>query len=424
MIRKLGTSLALAAALLAATALRPAAAEPITLQWQSNNLTEKQYEPVWRKIIAEFEAANPDIKIEPLLVARKDAWTKFVTAAEARQAPCIISVTERLTAADLGYIRPIDAFWNAEPEAWRNAWSPEQLKGVTWKGELFGLPVWGGIYSDIYNVDMVKAAGLDPAKPPATFAEYLDWAKKLTKNGQWATAILGGPTDTTARVLLTWIYSNGGEPFNADMTEATFAKNPKSLEAIKFYLGLAREGLAAPGGTTTNYLEQTNLFAQGKIADMRTAYWAVAKVIGDNPAMKGKMFVAANPAGPGGKSATIATMDATSISTDCKHPEAAWKFIKFEAEPKWAIERARVANWVPLRADMIDDPAIKADPVLAKFLEIGKTAHPYPPFHPAWGDIAVKDVVEAVQRSLLDPAKTEQAFRDLDERATRKLKEH
>ena len=51
-----------------------------------------------------------------------------------------------------------------------------------------------------------------------------------------------------------------------------------------------------PAPTTTNYLEQTNLYAQEKIASMRNAYWAVAKVDGDNPAIKGKSFVAPGPA--------------------------------------------------------------------------------------------------------------------------------
>ena len=153
----------------------------------------------------------------------------------------------------------------------------------------------------------------------------------------WATAVVGGKTDTTTRVLLTWIWANGGEAFNADMTEATFAKNPKSLEAIKFYLDFAgKTGIAAPAPTTTNYLEQTTLFAQGKIATMRNAYWAVAKVEGDNPAMKGKMFVGANPANVP-NAPTLATITASSISQSCANPDAAWKFIKFDASKKWSI---------------------------------------------------------------------------------------
>ncbi|MEZ5863873.1 MAG: hypothetical protein R3D25_07285 [Geminicoccaceae bacterium] len=77
------TSRSLKIALLSTTLLglvaTPLAAQTVTLQWQTANLTEKQFEPVWHAIIEEFEAAHPDIKIEPILVARADHWTRFVT---------------------------------------------------------------------------------------------------------------------------------------------------------------------------------------------------------------------------------------------------------------------------------------------------------------------------------------------------------
>lgn len=422
MLKHLNTSVA-TALVLVGLGQTPATAQEIVLQWQSDNLTEAQFEPIWRDMIAEFEAERPNITIEPVIVARKDGWTKFVTAAQARQAPCLVSVTELHTAADNGYLMSLEKFWNAEPEEWRQAWSEQTLEGGRWNGELFGLPVWGGIYAEIYNRDLVEAAGLDPSNPPVTWEDYREWATALTGPNQWATAVLGGPTDTTARVLLTWIYSNGGEPFNEDMTEATFAKDPKSLEAIKFYLSLAEEGLAAPGGTTTNYLEQTNMFAQGRIATMRTAYWAIAKVIGDNPNMEGKMFVAPNPRNIDQPAPTVATMNTASISSNCEYPEEAWEFIKFESEPKWAIARARSANWVPLRSDLLDDPEITSDPQLAKFLEIGSTARTYPPRHPAWADIAGTDIVDAVQAALLAPDNVDAIFTELDAKVTRKLQE-
>ena len=398
------------------------AQQPIVLQWQTANLTESQYEPVWKKTIAEFEAANPGIKVEPVLVARKDHWTKFVAAAQARQAPCIVSV-DLTTAAFNGYLLPLDKFWKAEPAAFRDAWSNDILASAKWKGELFGLPIWGGTYGEIYNRDMVVKAGLDPAKPPKTVDEYVAWGKKLTGDDQWALAVLGGKTDTTTRVLLTWIWGNGGEAFNKDMTEATFAKDPKSLAAIKQYLGFAgKNGIAAPSPTTTNYLEQTNLFAQGKIASMRNAYWSVAKVLGDNPSLKGKMFAAPIPANVA-DAPTLATVTASSISSSCKHPDAAWKFIKFDADRKWAVQRAVVANWMPLRRDVADDPAIKADPMLAEFVRMGSRARSYPLPHPAWAEIAANDIVDAVQRALLAPERTDEIFRDLDARVTKKLRD-
>jgi ABC-type glycerol-3-phosphate transport system substrate-binding protein len=416
------TMAAFAAATLCAVLGTATAQQPVVLQWQTANLTEKQYEPVWKATIAEFEAANPGIKIEPVLVARKDHWTKFVAAALAKQAPCIVSV-DVATAAYNGYLMPLDTFMQAEPAEFRAAWSPDMLSAAKWKGKLYGLPIWGGTYAEIYNRKLVIKAGLDPANPPKTWADYLAWSKKLTGDGVWATAVLGGKTDTTTRVLLTWIWSNGGEAFNADMTEATFAKNPKSLEAIKFYLGLAgKQGLAAPAPTTTNYLEQTNLFAQGKIATMRNAYWAVSKVDTDNPAMKGNTFVAPIPANVA-NAPTMSTMTASSISAGCPHPEAAWKFIKFDADKKWSIERARVANWMPLRNDLANDPQVRADPMLAQFVQIGTRARSYPLPSPIWAEIAAGDIVDAVQRALLAPEKTDEIFRDLDVRLTKKLRD-
>ena len=410
-----------AAAVVACLAWSAGAQQPIVLQWQTANLTESQYEPVWKVTIAEFEKENPGVKIEPVLVARKDHWTKFVAAAQARKAPCIVTV-DLTTAAYNGYLMPLDKYWNAEPAEFRRAWNDAMLSASKWKGQLYGLPIWGGTYAEIYNRDLVIKAGLDPAKPPKSWAEYMTWAKKLSGSDHWATAVLGGKTDTTTRILLMWIWSNGGEAFNADMTEATFAKNPKSLEAIKFYLGLAKDGVAAPAPTTTNYLEQTNLFAQQKIATMRNAYWAVAKVNGDNPAMKGKMFVAAGPANVP-NAPTLTSVAASSISSSCPHPEQAWKFIKFDAGRKWTVERARVANWMPTRNDMADDPAIKSDPVLAQFVQIGNNARSYPLPSPIWAEIAANDIPDAVQKSLLAPDKTEEVFTDLDARLSKKLKD-
>jgi ABC-type sugar transport system, periplasmic component len=410
--------LASIAALGAASAV---ARQPIVLQWQTANLTESQYEPIVEEDDRRIRSSESRIRVEPVLVARKDHWTKFVAASQAKKAPCIVSV-DLTTAAYNGYLMPLDKYWNAEPASWRHAWSDDMLKASRWKGQLYGLPIWGGTYAEIYNRDLLTKAGLDPANPPKTIDEYMRWSKKLSGADHWATAVLGGRTDTTTRVLLTWIWANGGEAFNADMTEATFAKDPKSLAAIRMYLGMAREGLAAPAPTTTNYLEQTNLYAQGKIATMRNAYWAIAKVVGDNPAMKGKSVVGPIPANVP-NAPTLATVTASSISSSCANPDAAWKFIKFDAEKKWAIERARVANWMPLRNDLADDPAIKADPLLEQFVRIGQNARSYPLPHPLWADIAANDIVDAVQKALLAPEKTEAIFRDLDTRLTKKLRD-
>ena len=119
----------------------------------------------------------------------------------------------------------------------------------------------------------------------------------------------------------------------------------------------------------------------------------------------------------------MSTMTASSISTSCPHPEVTWKFIKFDADKKWSIERARVAYWMPLRNDLANEPQVKADPMLAQFVQIGTRARSYPLPSPIWAEIAAGDIVDAVQRALLQPEKTDEIFRDLDARLTKKLRD-
>ena len=92
-------------------------------------------------------------------------------------------------------------------------------------------------------------------------------------------------------------------------------------------------------------------------------------------------------------------------------------------DKKWAIERALKANWMPLRRDLGNEPQIKADPMLAQFVRLGTNAKSYPLPHPAWADIAANDIVDAVQKALLEPARLEEIFRDLDVKLTKKLKD-
>ena len=103
-----------------------------------------------------------------------------------------------------------------------------------------------------------------------------------------------------------------------------------------------------------------------------------------------------------GSKVTLATMAADSISKDCKHVEAAWKFVKFVNDREWGIKRALVSNWMPMRTDLATDPEVKKDPMLVQFMEYGKVARAYPLPHPLWADIAANDIVLATQSALLE----------------------
>ena len=171
------------------------------LQWQTANLTESQYEPVWKATIAEFEAANPGIKVEPVLVARKDHWTKFVAAAQAKKAPCIVSV-DLTTAAYNGYLLPLDKYFAAEPADFRRAWSDDMLSASKWKGQLYGLPIWGGTYARNLQPRPRDEGRPRPRQAAQDVGRVPRMGEEADRQRRVGDGVLGGKTDTTTRVLL------------------------------------------------------------------------------------------------------------------------------------------------------------------------------------------------------------------------------
>ena len=134
------------------------------------------------------------------------------------------------------------------------------------------------------------------------------------------------------------------------------------------------------------------------------------------------MFVAPLPANVP-NAPTLATVAASSISASCPNPEAAWKFIKFDAGRKWAVA-ARQGRQLDAAAQRPRRrPRDQGRSDAAQFVRIGQNARSYPLPHPVWAEIAANDIVDAVQKALLAPDKTDEIFRELDAKLTKKLKD-
>jgi multiple sugar transport system permease protein len=102
--------------------------------------------------------------------------------------------------------------WKNVPPLWR--------KVATVDGKVYGIPVpVKNMSAILFRTDMVKAAGLDPNKPPRTWNEFYYWCQKLTdpnktvpgaiiQSGQKAICL-----PAAGHFFLPWIQSAGGEPF-------------------------------------------------------------------------------------------------------------------------------------------------------------------------------------------------------------------
>ncbi len=141
----------------------------------------------------------------------------------------------------------------------------------------------------IYNKDAFRDAGLDPEKPPQTWPELIDAAKKLTgKNAegqdQYGFAITGGgEVGNTLFRSLPFIWMNGGAIITDDMTKAV-VNEPAAVEAVKFYTDMFTElGVSPPSTLQNDGTANRRLFIAGTVAMYQSGQFDLPSIQKENP---------------------------------------------------------------------------------------------------------------------------------------------
>src|SRR6187455_3696580 len=175
----------------AATAIALAVATPahavIELQWW-HAMTGGNNEVVV-KLANDFNASQSEYKVVPTYKGSyPDTMNAGIAAFRAGNAPHIMQVFEVGTAtmmAATGAVKPVhvlmkDAGEKFDPQAYLSA-----ITGYysTAKGEMLSFPFNSSSTVMWYNKDAFKKAGLDPDKPPKTWPEVFEAAKKLKAAG-------------------------------------------------------------------------------------------------------------------------------------------------------------------------------------------------------------------------------------------------
>ena len=179
-----------------------------------------------------FEAANPGIKVNLEITVSDGLPARIQTALVSGSPPDLIEAQHGWVApyAQAGLVQPLDDVLQDKDD-----YIPAALDYDTWDGKLWGIPYRIETHGVIYNRGKFKDAGLDPDKPPQTWPELVDAAKKLTSGEQFGFAITGGGEfGNTVFRSVPFIWMNGGSIISDDMTTAT-VNSPEAVEAVKFY---------------------------------------------------------------------------------------------------------------------------------------------------------------------------------------------
>ncbi len=357
-------------------------------------------------IIADFEAANPDIEVEYVQLSWANGFDKIVTAIAANAAPDVVELGNTWVAnfASEGAIMNMNYLKEKAGETIVGWPSTEYM------GDYYAYPWLLGTRAMFYNIDLMEQVGLDPENPPTTWAELMDAVQKIDAlgNGIYGIGLCSGePYSPWQQWFLPAAWGNYGKTLSADMKTATF-NSPQMKDTGKFYQELSNHALM------TKEADMAAVFGEGKLGFFIGGVYQVATFSANYPDLNYFSAFVPKPSEFTGTHASFAGGEVLAIPTQCKNVEAAEKLINYLVMPDVAMSITKqVPSIFPSNTLASQDPWFEDHIIHQIFFEQNAFAVPTPP-HPKWTDIQV-EISKAVEKIILEKADVDTVFDSANE---------
>ena len=217
-------------------------------------------------IVSDFEAANPDIKVNAIYSGNYDDTRVRALSALASGDPAQLAVMFSIDAYDLIEQDLVMAFDDISgvDKNWLNSFYPALMANGNIEGKTWGIPFQRSTIVAYYNKDLFRAAGLDPEAPPTTWDEIISMGKTLTKDGTYGLMIPS--TGYPYWMFQALAIQNGKEVMSNDGL-TTYFDDQTVIDTLDFWKSLSTEHGVMPEGTVEwGTLRQA--FLEGKTAMM------------------------------------------------------------------------------------------------------------------------------------------------------------
>ena len=277
-----------------------------------------------------FNAENPDLHVSFLKVPGSAYLNKAIVMFASRTAPDVVRIDHYNfpQLLEREYFLDMTDLASADPTFHREDYEPAAIDEGTVNGHLYGMGVLFGAILLYYNKTLFAKAGLED---PWTLYQRNEWtyerlredAIKLTKFDEDGKPKQFGMILPTYPTNVGIIRAFGGELLNADHTKC-LANEPGSVAAYRFMYGLRWKDHCTP--TPSQAANAAFPFESGKVG-MDFNWMGMSPRYRTN--CKGfEWDVVPLPRGPAGYS-TILKGNQLVIYRESKHPDAAWRFVRF-----------------------------------------------------------------------------------------------
>ena len=226
----------------------------------------------------QFQVEHPAITVRPVYAGSYvDTLTKAQTALKAGEAPtmAVLLSTDAYTLIDDDRIVPFDTLPGGG--GWLDAFYPAFLRNTRIGGHQWGVPFQRSTIVAYTNQDLFRDAGLDPAQPPATWAENAAMAARLAKPGARAGGSRSRAPASPTGCSRPWWRRPAGSWRTRTAPPPASTRRPAG-SALRYWLDLQRSGATPPGlvewGTTPrDFLEGRSAIVwttTGNLSNIRT----------------------------------------------------------------------------------------------------------------------------------------------------------
>ncbi|WP_282692223.1 extracellular solute-binding protein [Streptomyces sp. CC208A] len=362
----------------------------------------------WQDVIKAFEKENPKVEVDLQVINWNDIDAQVRTMVQNGNQPDVLQTGGYADFAKSGLLYSVPEVLSVPTEG---DLIPALADAGAQDDTRYGVPFVSSARMFLINNALFRKAGLDPAKPPQTWAEVTAAATALKKAGvEVPLGIPLGKEEAQAEAFI-WMMGNGGDYQNSSRKYAINSEaNVETFTQLKKWVDA---GLTEKSPAAVNRTDLTENFASGKVGMLNGFPGQLAELKGMDvtwTAMPG-----ANEKSP----STLGVADWVMAFKKGGHKKEIKAFLDFAYGTENVVRFAKTYNLLPVtqtaRAALVEDPAAKE---LRPFLEILPTATFYPLSDPTWPGVSAQ-IKTQIGSALDDPRKGLDALQKAAEQAGR-----
>lgn len=276
---------------------------------------------------ADFQAANPKIKVKTEFVAYEALHDKIVTAAPAGTYDVVL--IDVIWPAEFGTKKIVSDVTDQFPEAWKSDMLGGALTTAKYRDRFYGVPWILDTKYFFYNTEMLGKAGVD-ASSLSTWDGVLAAAQALKDKKVVDAPLLWSWKQAEALICdYTQLLGAFGGKFLSDDGKSAAFDSGGGLQALEFMKMTLDRKLTNPNSMESLEDDVRKVFSEGGAAmALNWTYMYAEANKPDKSKVVDKVGVAPTPAGPAGGPGCNGSM-ALCVASGSKNQKAAWSYISY-----------------------------------------------------------------------------------------------